>query len=107
MEITQEQKEALLQYEELKIAIKDLESKAEKLKPIISPLVSSEEKLKGLHGTFEIKSRPKWTFSVEVQEQENFIETLKADEIAKGIAKNNPIVYFEYRMAKQSKEVEN
>lgn len=106
MEITQEQKEALLQYEELKLAIKDLEEKADKLKPVISPLFNDSEKIKGVHGTFELKSRPKWTFSVNLQEEEKKLEAQKADEIAKGIAVNKPIVYFEYRKAKKSDDSE-
>lgn len=109
MELTQEQKDALLQYEEMKIAVKDLEAKMDKLKPIISPIITSSEKLKGLYGTFELKSKSKWTFSADVQSEETLLESMKSEEIAKGIAVNSPIVYFEYRKAKKSddSEVEN
>lgn len=104
--MTQEEKDALLQYEEIKLSIKKLEEEADKLKPIISPLINAGEKLLGLHGSFEIKSRPKWTFSLDVQEEEKKLESLKVEEIAKGVAKNTPITYFEYRVTKTKKEEE-
>lgn len=99
MEITQEQKDALNSYEEIKIAISGLEKQLEQLKEIILPIMSKDAKLEGSQGSFELKERANWKFSPDVKAQEDIVKNLKADEVAKGIATNVPTVYLEYRKA--------
>ena len=107
-DFTKEQEQALLRYEELKIQIKAIEKEIEPLKPIVKELVVDGEKLHtptGL-GAFELKKRDNWTFSQEIQDQEQDLKDVKKEAIAKGEATSDPTVYVEYKANKKKKEIE-
>lgn len=94
-----EQKQSLLEYEDLKIEEKRIKSRLEELKEIIVPLVPEDEKINGKYGKFELKKRDNWTFSGETQNMEDALKEKKAEEIAKGVATSKPIYFVEYRQS--------
>lgn len=98
--MTPEIQTAMLQYEELKISEKEIKDRLDELKEIILPHVEAGKKYAGEHGSFEVKSRATWKFSPELIHEKDIIKEKEADEIARGIAKNNPTVFIEYRMKK-------
>lgn len=97
MEINAEQKQALLEYEELKITVKQAEERMAELKPTILEAIPEGTRVDVVNGFFELKKRDNWKFSPEVESQEKALKDTKADAIAKGEATNNPTYYVEYR----------
>ena len=100
---TQEQEQAILRYEELKLIVKKAEAEIEPLKPIVRELVVEGTKLHtptGL-GAFELKKRDNWTFSQDIQDQEQDLKDVKKEAIARGEAISHSTVYVEYKMNKQ------
>jgi hypothetical protein len=95
-----EVQKAMLEYEQIKLNIKTLEAKADELKEIILPEVEVGKKYEATEGSFEVKSKALWRFSPRVEEMKKSVKEVEAEEIAKGIAVNNPTVYLEYRVKK-------
>lgn len=91
---------ALLEYEQLKLNAKTIENRLEELKPIIMAEVEVGKKYEGEEGSFEVKSKPVWKFSPRVVQMKEEVKKFEAEEIAKGIAVNNPTIYLEYRVRK-------
>lgn len=106
MEVTDEQKSALLRYEELKIVVKDAEAQMAELKPIVLEAVPEDAKVNASQGYFERKKRDNWTFGPVIQLQEKALKEAKEGAVAKGEATNNPTFYVEYRTGKPKVKVE-
>lgn len=100
MEFTEDQQNALIKYEEIKLQIKELEAELDPLKEIIVPLMEKGKDLATDKGLFKLKERANWKFSSEVTAKEKEVKALKEDEIAKGVAINKPTIYLEYSVAK-------
>lgn len=104
MEFTQDQQNALMKYEEIKLQIKELETELDPLKEIIVPLMEKGRDLTTeTGGTFKLKERANWKFSPDTVAKKKELKTLEEEEIAKGIATNKPTVYLEYSSAKSEK----
>ena len=95
-----EVQKAMLEYEQVKLNIRILEAKADELKEIILPEVEVGKKYEATEGTFEVKSKAMYRFSPRVEEMKKAVKEIEGEEIAKGIAVNNPTVYLEYRVKK-------
>lgn len=91
---------ALIEYEQLKLNEKIIATRIEELKAIVMPLVEEGKKYLGEEGSFEVKSKPVWKFSPRVVQMKEEVKKFEAEEIAKGIAINNPTIYLEYRVKK-------
>lgn len=102
MELTQEQKDALLKYEDLKIQAKLLEAEMDELKPIVLSAVPEGTKVNATEGVFEVKKRDNWTFSPEIKAKEDNLKAEKEAAIAKGEATSKPTFYIEYRKNKKT-----
>lgn len=100
-----EQKVALLRYEELKISVKRAEEEMANLKPLLLKAVPEGTKVNAASGYFEQKKRDNWKFSPEINEQEKALKDAKAAAIAKGEATNNPTYYVEYREGKPKQDL--
>lgn len=94
-------KEAMLEYEQLKISMKAQEARLEVLKEKIMPAVEEGKKYSAMEGTFEVVSKAAWKFSDSVTVLKEQVKAAEAEEIAKGIAKNSPTVYLKYTVNKQ------
>lgn len=96
-----EVKEALKDYEELKINEKEIKTKLDELKEIILPEVPEGSKIMTENGgSFELKKRDNWKYSDDIQQFEDELKAKKAEAVAKGEAANNPTHYIEYRQPK-------
>lgn len=100
-----EQKAALLEYEELKISVKRAEERMTELKPILLEVVPEGTKVNAASGYFEQKKRDNWKFAPAIVEQEKELKDAKAAAIAKGEATNNPTFYVEYREGKPKQDL--
>lgn len=94
-------KEAMLEYEQLKISIKAQEARLDELKDKIMPAVEEGKRYAAAEGTFEVVSKASWKFSDAVAALKEQVKASEADEIARGIATNNPTVYLKYTVNKQ------
>jgi len=102
-ELTAAEREAKLRdYEELKIAAKDIEKKLEVLKPIVVEIVGDHEKVHLSSGWLERKKRDNWTYTAETQQMAEDLKARQAEEVAKGLAANSPTYFVEYRQKKQT-----
>ena len=106
MELNEEQKSALLKYEELKIVVKDAEAQMAELKPIVLEAVPEGTKINASQGYFERKKRDNWKFGPGIELQEKALKEAKEGAVARGEATNNPTVYIEYRTGKPKVKVE-
>lgn len=97
MELDQEQKNTLLEYEELKITIKRAEERIGEIKPILLEIIPEGSKVNAINGFFELKKRDNWKFLPEIENQEKELKETKASAIARGEAINTPTYYVEYR----------
>lgn len=102
--MTTEQKSAFLQYEEYKIQAKDLDKKMDALKPIMLPAIELGQKLPGEYGTFELNERATWKYSPETTAEQDKVDALKADEVARGIATKKATQFIKYNPNKESKD---
>jgi hypothetical protein len=92
---------ALLDYESIKIEIKELETQLGTLKEVILPEVPEGSKIvTESGGSFELKQRDNWKYSDDIQQLEEELKSKKAEAVAKGEVTNNPTFYIEYRSAK-------
>lgn len=89
--------EKCLEYEEVKLAIKELEAKASLLKEEITPYIQEDQKINCASGAIEVKRRDNWHFSEGTQLQEKALKEAQEEEIAKGVATSTPTIYIEYR----------
>jgi len=99
--MNEEQKQVLLEYEELKLQEKQIKSRLDELKPVVLEVVPEETKVNVTDGYFERKKRDNWTFGPDIQTHEQSLKDEKAAAIAKGEATNNPTFYIEYRQNKR------
>ncbi len=97
MNFTEEQKNALMKYEELKLQIKSLEAELDPLKEIILPIMEKGQKLQGEKGFFTLMEKANWKFSSRITEKEKEIKSAKDLEIADGTAINKPTAYILYK----------
>ena len=96
MELNEEQKKALLEYEELKITVKRAEERLSELKPILMEVIPEGTKVNAANGFFELKKRDNWKFAPAIELAEKALKETKAGAIAKGEATNNPTYYVQY-----------
>lgn len=100
-----EQKAALLRYEELKLSVKRAEEEMAELKPTLLEVIPEGTKVNATSGYFEQKKRDNWKFGPDIQAQEKALKDAKAAAIAKGEATNNPTYYVEYREGSPKQEL--
>lgn len=105
MELNSDQKNALLEYEELKITVKRAEERMAELKPTLIEVIPEGTKVNAVNGFFELKKRDNWKFAPAIESQEKALKETKAAAIAKGEATNNPTYYVEYREGKQKQDL--
>lgn len=96
-QITQEQADVLVEYEQLKLSVKRAEERMKELKPVLLKAVPEGSKVNAVEGFFELKKRDNWKFSAEVELQESALKEAKENAIARGEATSNPTYYVEYR----------
>ena len=92
--------EKLLEYEELKMEAKKLAVRIDELKPEVLEIIGEEEKVNCKHGFIERKSRPKYTYSPDTTKLALDLKDTQKEEVAKGIATDNPTYFVEYRQDK-------
>lgn len=105
--MNEEVKQALLDYEAIKLQIRELEDKLEPLKEVISPFMAEHRDNKvetSTGGYFEYKERVVWKYSPEIESEEKRIKKLKADAVASGSATKTFTPYFEYRSPKKEED---
>lgn len=105
MDMNEEQKSALLRYEELKLLVKGAEEEMKELKPVLLEVVPKGTKVNAASGYFELKKRDNWKFGEDIQSQEKELKEAKSAAVAKGEATNNPTYYVEYREGKPKQEL--
>lgn len=98
--MTPEVTKALLEYEQLKLNEKIIEARLEELKPIIMEVVEVGKKYEGQEGSFEVCSKANWKYSPRVVQMKEEVKKFEAEEVAKGIAVNNPTIYLKYSVKK-------
>lgn len=99
--MTPELTQKLLRYEECKLAIRELESTLEDLKPELIEAIPVDQEIKALSGTFCLKARPKWKYSIATLELEEELKDAKKREEADGTAEEIPgTPFIEYRTNK-------
>lgn len=86
-----------LEYEELKLEEKALKSRIDELKEDITSQVPEDEKINCRHGVIEMKKRDNWKYSEETTAMASSLKEKQKEEVAKGIAKNSPTYFIEYR----------
>lgn len=86
MAIDQEAGAKMRRYEEIKLAIRELEEEAEVLKPQIIKAMPDQVEVAGESGIFVVQKRPTWKFSEKHKEKKEALKELEAEEKAKGIA---------------------
>lgn len=93
-------KEAMLEYEELKIKEKEIGLRLEELKEVILPAMG-DEPINARSGVFEIKKRTSWKYSPELVNKQGEVKKLEKEEIAKGIATPSVSTYLQYNHGKE------
>lgn len=89
-------KQKLQRYEEIKMAIADLEKEAEALKPDIVAIIPEGKNVETEYGVFSVQNRATWKFSADHKKMKDGLKELEEIEKSKGIAKAtyNPILYY-------------
>ena len=96
--MNEENTKLFLEYEEIKLLIKEKEARLEELKPLLIPLVPADKELEAKYGSFVLKAKSKWKYSDETTSLETTVKEKKAEEQANGVAKETPgTPYIEYR----------
>lgn len=103
--MNEEQKAALLRYEELKNLVKEAEAEMADLKPTLLEVIPEGTKVNASLGYFELKKRDNWKFSPEIELQEKALKETKDAAIAKGEATSTPTYYVEYRKGKPKQDL--
>lgn len=89
-----------LAYEQLKIQEGQIQDKIKELKAKLIPHITQGQIIKGQHGKFTLKAKPMWRYTKAVVIKEEELDELKAEEVAKGLAKKVETVFIEYRQDK-------
>lgn len=92
-EVTQ----AFLEYEQLKLEVKRMETRMNELKPVLTANINEGEVINGRQGTFVLKKKTSWVYSAAVDLKETELDELKAQEEAMGKAKSIEKTFIEYR----------
>lgn len=79
-------REAFIEYAELKMEIAELEAKCDALKPELLEQIPSDSKIDMEYGTFTLSSRKVWRYSDETTELEEEVKAKKKQEEQLGIA---------------------
>ena len=79
-------KEAFVEYAELKIEIAELEAKCDALKPELLEQIPSDSKIDMEYGTFTLSSRKVWKYSDETTDLEDELKAKKKKEEQLGVA---------------------
>lgn len=98
---TEEQKKKFKRYEEIKLAIKDLETEAEVLKPELLPLVPEGKEIMGEYGVFTLMKTSRVKYSAALQSEEEELKKKKKDEVRMGIAEVNEVTTLRYSEKKE------
>lgn len=98
--MNQSTKDALREYEEVKLAMKELEGRLDELKPIILEDMEDDQKVEAQNGVFTIVKKPKYTYSEFHDEKAKELKTIEKEEVAKGIAR---VEYTRFVMYKETK----
>jgi len=99
--MNEDQKSKMFRYEEIKLSMKELEAELEELKPILLEIIPVDKELEAKFGSFVLKARPKWEYSLPTQGFEKELKETKKREEADGTAKEIPGTPFvEYRVKK-------
>jgi hypothetical protein len=88
--------EAFKEYEVLKLESKKIEDRIKELQPTILSAVPEDAEVKGEYGVFTVQKRAKWKHTDTVDNLEQELKVLKADEIARGdaTATYTPTLYW-------------
>jgi hypothetical protein len=103
MNIPEEVKANFRQYENLKTEIKLLEKQCKELQPLLMEYVPEDGEIKTDNGTFTVRSKPSYVYSMDLQADEAELKDRKAREVQEGIAtikKGAP--YLQYDPSKGS-----
>ena len=76
--------------------MKRAEERMDEIKPVILEIVKVGEKINAANGFFEMKKRDNWKYSEDIEAREKELKGDKAEEVAKGLATNNPTFYVQY-----------
>lgn len=88
----------LLEYEEIKLSIKEKEARLEELKPLILPEIPADKEIEAKYGSFTLKAKSKWKYSDATTTLEKEVKERKKTEEADGTAEQLPgTPYIEYR----------
>lgn len=105
--MNEEQKAKILEYEELKIQEKQLKEKVDAVKAEIEELIPEDEKVNCAHGFIEKVKRDNWTYTPETTQLAKDLKDKQKEEVAKGLATNNPTVFIQYRSKDKEYEENN
>lgn len=103
MSITQEQKQALSEYAELKIQTKNAEARMKELQPLIVGAMQHEgiDKIPTSKGSFTLQARKTWTYSGVVEELKANLDARKEQEEADGTASYKEAPVLQFRESKE------
>lgn len=96
-------KNAIKDFETLKLEIKEKEFKASELKELIAPYIienHKDDELQLEHGKITVKHRSKWEYSERLENEAKQLKKRQKEEVAKGEANDNGIDYIEYSQDK-------
>ena len=95
-------KEALREYEELKLASKEMEVRMDELKPIILEGIEDDQKIETDNGAFTIVKKPKYYYSEEHDMKAKELKDMEKKEVQTGVAS---VEYSRFVMYKEHKVV--
>ncbi len=100
--ITQEEKDKLTQYAELKSEIKILEKKAEELNPAVLEIMEEHkaEEITLYIGKLSLGSRRTWKYSAEITEMDQGLKNAKKEEEQLGVATYTEKKYVVFKTGK-------
>jgi len=99
--MNQEQKDTLHEYENLKLGIKEAETRLDELKPLLLQMIKPDQVIATDQGSFTVKSRPKWSYSVDTDNIEKSLKIRKKQEEADGTARELAgTLFVEYRVTR-------
>lgn len=99
-----EEAKLFAEYEELKILVREAESRMEEIKPQIIDLVPEDKALETEKGYFYIQKKANWKYSPSTAEKEKEVKALKKREEADGTAVNTPSNVLYYKSGKPEDE---
>lgn len=108
--MTPEIKQALLDYEEVKLQMKKGEEKLDSLKEILLPFMMENPDAKiatQLGGSFVYDKKPIWKYPPEVEAEEEKLDKMKDDAIRKGTATKTVINFIKYNSPRKPKSTDD